>query len=120
MLILHLLGITCLLQVWYKADDTSAGGDYQDCNDFNEKSLDADVVSTCVLAIQVITRADLPSMRESQHEEVDPNEDFDETAHCVEENSHLENWLGIILVFHSFGNRVGEERDDSLTDSHKE
>ena len=59
-------------------------------------------------------------MRESQHEEVDPNEDFDETAHCVEENSHLENWLGIILVFHSFGNRVGEERDDSLTDSHKE
>ena len=59
-------------------------------------------------------------MRESYHEEVDPNEDFDETAHCIEENSHLENWLRVILVFHSFGNRVSKERDDALTDSHKE
>ena len=59
-------------------------------------------------------------MRESQDEEVNPKADFENTANCVEENCHLKDRLGIILVGHCFGYRVGEERDDTLNDSHEE
>ena len=117
---LHLPLPSLIGKVRNEENNAAATGNHEEGHYFDEQALHSAHILVWVLAWQEVARAHLTSMRESNDEEIDPQNDFHETGQRVEENRHLVDGLCILLIFTVRWYGVGEKWDDNFDNGHEE